>query len=75
MSENTTKLERINLTEAAEIAGMTPELLAYYIRKGSGPEHEVIAGNRVFDPAIVRGWHKPPPEKRGRRPTNQPKER
>lgn len=46
----------INLKEAAALAGMTPSLFIYYLNTYGLPEHEIVAGRKLFNPIKVKEW-------------------
>ena len=49
----------INLKEAAAIAGISPSLFIYYLKKPqSAPPYDTVAGCRVFEPKKIEAWSK-----------------
>jgi hypothetical protein len=48
----------VNLKTAAELCGISPSLLIYYLETYGEPRFEIVAGNKVFDPSTVKEWNK-----------------
>lgn len=46
----------LNITTAAELAGISRDMLRYYCEDGRGPKGEKIAGRWLFKPEDVKAW-------------------
>jgi predicted DNA-binding transcriptional regulator AlpA len=48
----------VNLSDAAELCGISRQSIYYHIRKGDGPAVVTIAGKPHFEPAAILAWQK-----------------
>lgn len=58
----------VSIPKAAEMVGMSQELLRYYMTEGKTPKPLIFDGRNYFLLKEIKKWKKPPPEKLGRKP-------